>query len=109
MKKSMSVKLALAIAVLAVFCHASDVSNRFFRLGTSIGLSYDFLAGKEGNLMNPLDFNGPGLLLAINTIFNFHDLPALRTGLTYNIRLDICVYHKCKRSLQLEKEQYLRN
>ena len=86
MKKSMSVKLALAIAVLAVFCHASDVSNRFFRLGTSIGLSYDFLAGKEGNLMNPLDFNGPGLLLAINTIFNFHDLPALRTELTYNIR-----------------------
>ena len=86
MKKSMFVKLALVISILAVFCHAGDVSNRFFRFGTSIGLSYDFLVGKDGNLMNPMDFNGPGFLLAINTIFNFHDLPALRTGLTYNVR-----------------------
>lgn len=82
----MFVKLVLIISVLAALCHASDVSNRFFRLGTSIGLSYDFLVGNEGNLMNPMDFNGPGFLLAINTIFNFHDLPALRTGLTYNVR-----------------------
>ncbi|WP_297945425.1 outer membrane beta-barrel protein [uncultured Fibrobacter sp.] len=81
-----SVKIALAVFVLAGLCHAGDASNRFFRLGTSIGLSYDFLIGKEGNLMDPKDFSGPGFLLAINTIFNFHDLPALRTGLTYNVR-----------------------
>lgn len=48
MKKSMFVKLASVIAILAVFCHASDVSNRFFRFGASIGLSYDFLVGKDG-------------------------------------------------------------
>ena len=71
---------------MAAFCHASDASSRFFRLGTSIGFSYDFLVGKEGNLMNPTDFYGPGFLLAINTIFNFRDIPAIRTGLTYNVR-----------------------
>lgn len=87
MKNYISIKLALIITVLAVFCHASDASNRFFRLGTSIGLSYDFLIGKKGNLMDSKDFNGPGFLLAVNTIFNFQDLPALRTGLTYNVRL----------------------
>ena len=86
MEKNISIKLALLIVVLAGFCHAGDASNRFFRLGTSIGLSYDFLAGKEGNLMDPMDFNGPGFLLAVNTIFNFQDLPTLRTGLTYNVR-----------------------
>ena len=37
--------------------------------------------------MDSKDFNGPGFLLAVNTIFNFQDLPALRTGLTYNLRL----------------------
>ena len=87
MKNCISIKLALIITILAAFCHAGDASNRFFRLGTSIGLSYDFLIGKEGNLMDSKDFNGPGFLLAVNTIFNFQDLPALRTGLTYNVRL----------------------
>ena len=36
--------------------------------------------------MNPMDFNGPEFLLVINTIFNFRDIPAIRTGLTYNVR-----------------------
>jgi len=41
---SIKFKLVFIVAAMTAFCHASNSSSRFFRLGSSIGFSYDFFS-----------------------------------------------------------------